>query len=227
MILKLNSILNFCLNLLFPVSCLICHKISRHPKKEKYQGYLCQNCFRLLKLGPPNFKLQLNHIDEIIVAGNYDDPLLATLIKNFKYSGLRALGPALGDWLSLALQGRIILREPENPLIIPVPLTKRKYRQRGFNQTELIAKRLADNFDYELSLDLKKIKNTKSQTKLSYQKRQKNLKNCFKWQGEDLAARQIILVDDIITTGATMQAAAEVIKEAGATRITALAVAKG
>ncbi len=206
----------FWLDLLFPVRCLSC--------KQENKDYLCVKCRTLLKFDSPNFKFNLKNIDSVFIAGNYENPLLADLIKKLKFNSIVELGKILGDFLSLFWQGQA---GPENYLVIPIPLSKKRQRTRGFNQAEVIARYLALNFNYELSLNLKKIKNTKAQANLTARQRADNLTGSFIWTGEDLSGREIILIDDVITTGATMEAAAKTLKKAGTKKIIALGVAKG
>ncbi len=216
----------FWLDLLFPICCLAC--------KQENSYYLCPTCRLLLKFNTPNFIFDLKNIKAVFIAGNYEDPLLSDLIKKLKFNGITELSNILGDFLSLFWQGQADLNLSSkdltlsfNPLVIPIPLSKKRKRTRGFNQTELIARCFAAAFNYEFNLDLKKIKNTKAQARLNEQARQKNLVGCFAWTGEELAGREIILIDDVITTGTTIDTAAAELKKAGAGKIIALGVAKG
>ena len=111
-----------------------------------------------------------------------------------------------------------------NPLIIPVPITKNNLRDRGFNQCELIAKemkKLDTNNYFEFSFDsVSKIKDTSHQSKLKNKtKRLKNLNGCFYANPEVVKNRNIILIDDVITTGATMSEISRTLKKAGARKI--------
>lgn len=206
----------FWLDLLFPIRCLACGKEN--------DIYLCPTCRPLLKFDSPEFSFNLENVDAVFIAGNYESLLLADLIKKLKFNAISELGEILGDYLSLFWQGQA---GQKKYLVIPVPLSKKRERTRGFNQSELIARCFAANFNYELSLDLKKIKNTKAQAHLSQKDRQNNLTGVFSWSGNNLNGREIILIDDVITTGATIEAAAAELKKAGAGKIIALGVAKG
>jgi len=113
-------------------------------------------------------------------------------------------------------------------LIIPIPLHPRRERWRGFNQAELIAREIADYLHLEMSVgELIRVKHRKPQTKLNKKDRKNNIKNCFFWRGSGLSGRDIVLVDDVATTGATLNEAARILKENGAGRVWGLVAANG
>ena len=112
------------------------------------------------------------------------------------------------------------------PLLTPMPLSKKRKRWRGFNQADNLTKKLAKKFNYELALGLER-RHCRPQAELNEQDRLKNLKGAFYWRGESLAGKIIIIIDDVITTGATINEAAKVLKEAGASQVWAIALAKG
>lgn len=116
----------------------------------------------------------------------------------------------------------------KNALVIPVPLHPRRERWRGFNQAELIARELADYFNLDMSVGgLIRIKHRKPQTKLNKQDRKNNIKNCFAWRLGGLSGKKIILVDDVATTGSTLNECARVLKKNGAGEIWGLVAANG
>ena len=169
-------------------------------------------------------------LDKIIMAGDYDDPLLAEAIKRFKYDLIIDLGPILGRFLTLFWQGQTALPGTPgliSPLIIPLPLSKKRFRFRGFNQAEILARELSAALGYPLNRDLERIKHQPPQAGLDADERHKNIRGAFAWKGADLQGRDIILLDDVMTTGATLSEAALILKTAGAGRIYGLVLAKG
>ena len=216
------SLKSFILNLLFPIECLGC----------KSEGaWLCERCFRRLKFNGQKYNLLTPALTEIFIAGDYDDKVLADLIKKLKFNSIDDISLILGRFLNMFFDGIIFnhpeLKNTENILLIPIPLSRKRLNQRGFNQAELIAKSFNLNHDYKISLDLKKVKDTKAQSSLSETARAKNIKECFVWQGDSLKGKTIILIDDVITTGATLNEAAAILKMAGAEKVYGLVIAKG
>lgn len=186
---------------------------------------MCAECFKNLKFCGKNYAFSLKYVDEVIIAGDYEDEIIATLIKNLKFKSVLAISKILADFLSLFWQGRAL--SVKDLLVIPLPLSASRKRWRGFNQAEAIARDFALNFGYKVNNNLKKVKHTRPQSGLRVKKRPKNIQGVFAYEGESLLGLTIILLDDVITTGATINEAAKVLKAAGAGKIIALAAAKG
>lgn len=114
-------------------------------------------------------------------------------------------------------------------LVIPVPLHHKKFLSRGFNQSELLAQKIAEEFDLELKNGLLiKTKNTRSQTDLKEEKRIINVKDVFEVKNKKEAKDKVILlVDDIFTTGSTLNEAAKALKKSGAREVWGVTLARG
>jgi ComF family protein len=130
--------------------------------------------------------------------------------------------------LSLALIE--YLREADegerDPILIPVPLGEKRRRERGFNQTEEIARRVSKELDLDIKTDiLIRIKETVSQVSLPRQEREENMRGAFGATHVLDSSRTYIIIDDVITTGATLQSCIDALREAGATHIIPLALA--
>jgi len=157
---------------------------------------------------------------------------LRGLIHLLKYESVRSAASVLGrmasrQLLSLAPQFRT------KPLLVPVPLHRLRLRQRGFNQAAEIASvalRMAkkQGFHAELSLSaLRRIRLTRSQTGLTRHQRRENLRGAFRVGRKDLIKdRDVVLVDDVLTTGTTAQECARVLLRAGAARVWVLTAAR-
>ncbi len=212
-------------------------------KKENSFGQFCPNC-------QPNYEL-----DGVWIATLYDEEIISQAIKSLKYHFVRGLAKDLGKLLILfvgniinqaritkpdlagGIDWRAFNRAKDVPaailnfkacLVVPVPLAKKRLYWRGFNQSEILGKVLAEHYSLELdSQNLKRIRHKKPQAKLSEATRKSNVKGCFFWQGEDLRKRDIILIDDVTTTGSTLNECAKILKANGAGEVWGLVVAKG
>ncbi len=147
------------------------------------------------------------------------------IMHNLKYRGKPELGVRLGEMLGQRMQSGILPKDID--LIIPVPLHYKKERIRGYNQSLCIAEGLGIQLDLQvLSGVLLKKKTTSSQTKKGRFSRYENLKSAFSIKDETfLRNKHILLVDDVITTGATLEACALVLMAAGIRSISIAAIA--
>ncbi|HMK49953.1 MAG TPA: ComF family protein [Thermodesulfovibrionales bacterium] len=154
----------------------------------------------------------------MIAYGLYDG-VLKEAISQFKFHGLRRLWRPLGSLLS-------VLEIPRYDVIVAVPLTARGLRQRGFNQSLLIARSISGEKGIPIYLDaLFKIKETPPQVGLSAGVRRSNLKGAFTAKG-DLKGASVLLVDDVVTTGATVGECSKALLKAGAKEVSVLAIAR-
>ena len=182
------------------------------------------------KVSRPNDNLPPN----TLVLFDYGNPLIRQAIWELKYRGNKKiaglLAQCLYDELAEELAERKSLGGFERQILIPIPLSKHRERERGWNQSELLAAALlkcggGDFFEVRTDI-LTKIKNTESQTKKNRAARLENLRDCFEIaHPEKISGRNIILLDDVTTTGATFEEAKKTLKKAGARKILAVAVA--
>ena len=221
----------FVLDLFFPKKCLGCNKGGT---------YICDNCLDKVDLIQSDKNQKLSNLDRLIWAVPYSNPLVKALIKNFKYHYVKELAKPLAQLLIKSLGTFNFELLTLNFVVIPVPLHKRKLRERGFNQAELLAKEVVEHFSLPLENNvLIRKKYTPQQARTRSPKiRQKALKNAFDINPEFakkcvaekknlLKNKTIILVDDVATTGTTLSEAAKVLKQAGAKEIWGLVIAKG
>ncbi len=139
------------------------------------------------------------------------DGVIRRAIHQFKYDGYKALAPYLAG-LMLETWGEGLF--PVD-CIIPVPLHPRRLRDRGYNQAALIAEEIACAIDLpEIKGTLVRSRMTESQVNLNAAARRRNVAGAFKADGADLAARSVLLLDDVCTTGSTLQACADALREA-------------
>jgi ComF family protein len=155
---------------------------------------------------------------KIIPYGLYEG-VLAEGIHQFKFHRVRRLSKPLGSFL-------LCLDIPDADGIIPVPLTKKGLIRRGFNQSLLLAHIIARRTGIALCMEsLFKVKETPPQVGLSARERITNLRNAFDVRG-NLKDMSLLLVDDVITTGATVRECSRMLMKAGAKEVTVLALAR-
>jgi ComF family protein len=147
----------------------------------------------------------------------YDFPA-NRLVRALKYRGDFAAGAAL---VQAMLHGpgpelpREATTDAATPWIVPVPLHAWRERRRGFNQAMELALPLARATGWQLVDRLKRVRRTPPQARLDGQQRRRNLQGAFRWQGAPPSGQTIVLVDDVLTTGATLEACTRALPDAG------------
>jgi ComF family protein len=229
------------LDLLLPPRCLRCGV------GVEGGGRLCAECWRSLTfLGPPQCRLcgyPLPHAlpaaplcgecareapvyDRARAALRYDDGA-RRLILAFKHADRTDTAPAFGAWLARA--GTELLADAD--LLTPVPLHRLRLLRRGYNQSAILARALARETSLPLVPDLlQRRRATRSQQGLSGQARLENVTaGAFRvhpWHRRRVEGRRVVLIDDVLTTGATAGACARVLRRAGATQVDVLTLAR-
>ncbi len=175
----------------------------------------------------------MSKIDEIFVATYYENETVKKTIWMFKYRGVKDLAKPLSTLIVKRLGNKIthlIDNCSQTTVIIPIPLSGKKLKKRGYNQAEILGKCLSDKLSIKMENNvLYKIKETISQVEIKDRdKRLKNIQGVFAVKNPEIIKNKIvILVDDITTTGATLNEAGSVLKQAGVSKIIGLTVAKG
>ncbi len=166
-------------------------------------------------------RLGLRAFDAAYSWGAYEGRL-RELIHLFKYGGVRPLGKVLGEWMALAMP-----RELSFDRIVPTPLHWRRRLRRGFNQAELLARQVARRFGKKPEGLLRRVRATAVQAGLSHSARRANVAGAFRTRkGISLEGQRVLLVDDVMTTGATATACARALKQAGARYVAVLTLAR-
>ncbi|MHB1314014.1 MAG: ComF family protein [Christensenellales bacterium] len=200
-------------DLLFPphVRCAFCGEENHLVKPYD----LCLQCMEQLS-------------DEITVQNGlatafpYEDPI-SSVIQRFKYNGQRYLASTLACFLADTAKKVGFLSQPVDA-VIPVPLYKKKQRERGYNQSILLAREFCGQTQLPFSNLLCRNINTPSQTNLTAQQRIENVKGAFS-VCRPVAGKRILLIDDVTTTGATLHECRATLLSAGAFMVNCLCVA--
>ena len=234
----LKRIIRYFDELFFPTICPFCEKIM-----DSGKGLVCKNCIQVLpfvgeaycskcgkKTGHNKFLcedcIDRQHLfDKGRSVFCYEGMVAESLI-NFKYHGRKIYADTYAMWIERCLGPWI--RSIGVDIIIPVPIHKKRLRKRTYNQAELIGRNLGRrmNIPFRGSSVMRR-KNTSPQKKLSAMERMKNMQNAFVITKNDFDGKNILIVDDIYTTGVTMDALCHELKKAGALKISFATVSSG
>jgi ComF family protein len=203
-----------CLKDLIKIASPLCPVCGTPFISQVEKDHLCKEC---LKKRP---------FFDILAAPYLYDGGIMDAIHQVKYNGKTYLAQSLGDLLAASARERF--GDTKGLLIMPVPLHPRRLRERGFNQSLVLARAVAPVLEASLDfLSLRRVKYTQPQTGLKRDERRKNVKGAFALDGRpDLKGRTIILVDDVATTGNTLNECARVLKKAGCERVLCLTLAR-
>lgn len=220
------------IDFLYPQLCLACGG-----RRATGETLLCSHCLRLappLTRGDPvllRARDDLRHeggVEDLAVLWQFAGPV-RDIVHAMKYGGLWSAGEEAGTWL-----GRHIERSPDRwlpDLIVPVPLHPARMRERGYNQTAFVAKGLSRVLGVPVRQDAaERTRNTATQTSLDRMDRMANVAGAFRIRFPDLVrGAHILVVDDVVTTGATVCALAAALYAAGSPgcAVTCLAIAPG
>lgn len=204
---EIKEIISMILDLIYPPSnnCIICNA-------EDFVG-ICPLCKSKIK--------RIENQDKILSYGYYGG-ILKELILAFKYDR----NFTAGNVISELLLDFIYKNGVKFDVIYYVPMTKASIKKRGFNQCEIIAKNLSKSLNVPISNSLIKIKDTREQKTLSKEGRYKNIKGAFKIRKNNSLYKNILLIDDVVTTGATLLECKKVLENFNIEEITILTIAK-
>ena len=200
------------IDFVFPPKCGGCGRVDFR---------FCESCLDDLQAVPVAIKPRsAKGINGLCAAGLYEAKLKQA-IRAFKYNGAVELAPPLADRLVTALERR----NWSFDIIVPVPLSAERLEERGYNQADLLGQQVAEQMNIPYRTDeLRRIRHTAQQTKLPVRQRVENVKNAFAATAK-LARRSVLLIDDVVTTGSTLEACADALRTAEVKAVYAIAVA--
>ncbi len=228
------------LDAVFPTFCVSC--------KTKYRGWCCDTCFQKItfikKLSCPGCSQDEimgrfckncssgKSLDGLWTSHYYSDNTIKEMIHYLKYNGVKELTNQLTSLLTITLKIHSLppvwhATPRKDWLLTSVPLSNKRFRQRGFNQSELIAKQVAEKNNFTYNETLTRILFHKPQVELTNESRIDNVRNSFARNSTNVADKEIILFDDVYTTGSTLNECAKILKQAGAKEVWGLTVARG
>jgi len=228
----------FLLDLLFPKTCRHCGDSFR----EGLSNILCLSCFNSMKpyedpvcghcgisLPPGAFEGSArprcrdcgegeSFLDQVRAFGAYEGPLRLSH-HAFKFEGMESLGGKIAERMAGTVHGS--LWEGTDALV-PVPLSPERERERGYNPSVLLAERISGRTGIESRTLLTKVRSNPPQMSLSREERLKNAKGVYRCVLKGQPPAKVILVDDVLTTGATLEECAKVLRQSGVSAVGAL-----
>jgi ComF family protein len=244
------SIVRFLLDLFYPPRCPFCNSLltfddtvvesSGGNAAVGWEGLLCRRCAGELPWFQNRCPRCANLLgekgkecgycrrvefafEECTALGSYQGEIRQALHR-FKYYGKRSLAGPLGLLLCSKLSRMHWIYSVE--LLVPVPLYRQRLLKRGYNQAALLAEVVGKKLDLPVREVLERVKDTQSQTGLNRRQRKGNLEGAFRCCREFRKGSHVLLIDDVFTSGATVQEAARVLKKAGAARVSVAVLAR-
>lgn len=232
MLFNLQKVFSSLLNLFFPPKCIKC---------KMHGSLICQKCFddiefintqicyKCSKLSGEfkvcNLCQKQSGLKRVIVCTHWQEPM-KSFIYWYKYKKVYALKKKLGVLMAITF---FKICRHKNIVLVPVPLHKYRLWDRGFNQSALLAEEVAKLLDVKVVNCLVRCKNTRPQFGLNKTMRPANIKGAFKFKKKYLlkiSNKTVVLVDDIVATGSTLQECARVLKNSGIKNVWSLVLAK-
>lgn len=227
------SILHGLVDLVYPPRCWVCSKLG--------QELVCRDCLNgfdiigmpfCTRCGKPtevevdecrecrgkNFRFSSARAFGLFGGG------LKEAVHSFKYKNGKVLAPFFAELILLNIDPQFF----EIDLVTEVPLNRKREIRRGFNQAKLLAQSIAKRIDKPHHSLLSQVRETQDQSKLDFRERKKNVRDCFSPNGEGsvLKGKTVLLVDDVFTTGATVNECSKVLLRAGAESVKVVMVAR-
>lgn len=236
----LNRTVDILLSLLYPERCVFCDEVIWGDGEELVcaackdapiyiKDLYCLKCGKRIeekgKEVCDNCHDKKHYFDRGRVLFDYNDAVRESIYR-LKYNNRRRYAIYYGDKLAECFGEW--LKEKKVQAIVPIPLHKSRFAARGYNQAQLLAKRVSEKTGIALRDDLLiRVKKTEAQKLMNADERHNNLKNAFKIGVFDVKLETVVLIDDIYTTGSTMDEAARVIRQAGVQNVYCLSLASG
>lgn len=218
-----KSFKDFVLDLIYPIDirCLVC--AERYDDINKYG--ICKRCIESLSY--INSEINTNQhysLNSINTVFEYKKAAVS-MVHSLKYKGKKYLAEFMAGFMIEKLKKSVC----DYDIVVPVPLHRRRMRQRGYNQSQLLAEVICKELDLSLDTEsLKRVKDTKPQAKLNKVERMKNIIDAFSVEEKStFKMKRVLIIDDVFTTGATIEQCSLKLLQSGAVYVGALTFASG
>ena len=209
------------LDFIYPPVCSICGKLDKNS--------ICKKCEIMLKrqaiFGIDDYSRKMRYFSEHIYVFKYDGEIRKMLL-NYKFNDKPYIYNTFVNFLKK--NEKIFIQIKKYDIIIPVPISKKRFKERGYNQSELIARKIAKYAGIKYANNvLIKTKNNIAQSLLEEQNRKENVKGVYKLNcSKKIKNKNILLIDDIYTTGSTVNECSKILKDADVNKIGIFTLAK-
>ncbi len=212
-----SKLLVWLLDLLYPPRCMLCHRLI-----EAKSAPVCAKCMEAL----PEHDGAERHVDgaaHCVVTFFYEGTLRDGFLR-YKFEGRQWYARQFGAWLAVTVRDKLT---GKFDLVTWVPVSRKRHRTRGYDQAELLCRETARELGMQPLLTLEKCTDNRAQSSLTgAEERFENAKGAYRAvQPERFAGKRVLLIDDIVTTGATMSECARVLRKAGAAEVVCAALA--
>ena len=211
------KLLDRLLDLLYPPRCLICHEFL-----EPGAGAVCAECIDTL----PEFDGADPHVrfaDRCVATFFYEEKLRDSFLR-YKFSGRDWYAKQYGQWMAVTIRDKLT---GKYDIMTWVPVSRQRKKERGYDQAELLCRSAARELGMEPVRTLEKLTDNRAQSRLNdASERMANAAGAYgPYQAERFAGKRVLLIDDIVTTGATLSECARVLRTAGAENVVCAALA--
>jgi len=224
----ITKLLKEILNYVLPPVCVCCDNTL-----DSSTLFVCSSCLSRLKKVDKNHNIWGDRVHQVNFSGNalslywfVEDTEIQHILHALKYSKMKSIGKVFGKIIGDEIKRRY---PGKYDFAVPVPLHNTKLRERTYNQSDYICRGISESLNVQLlEKCLKRVRYTKTQTKLSINEREENVRNAFELNPkftDSINGKNIILVDDVITTGATILECARVLKQNGCGDVTICSIA--
>lgn len=207
------------------IICISCReRMSENNMAELYDDIgICRNCFKKLDPVPKDSPFSGRGDVSCIFPCFYYNDTLKKLIYRYKFNGEWKIGKLFSEMIFNSLKDIKYLHEFD--FITPIPLSRKRFFERGYNQSEIIAKDISEKLNIPFVICVYRRKNTAAQSLLKRNDRIHNITNAFIADKDKVFEKNIIIFDDIFTTGATINSCAKELKEKGADNVIGISLA--
>ena len=213
----MNAIAAWLCDLLYPPKCMLCGRLLRDS-----EAVLCGRCGHELPEWD-NAPRRVPGYERCAAAFVYEEPIRGSILR-FKFHGMQTYAVQYARWMAVRVRGEL---RTSFDFVTWTPCSRRRRWSRGFDQAELLAKALARELDLEARPTLEKFRHRPPQSKTkTAAKRRANVQGAYRLlPGADVRGRTVLVVDDILTTGATLGECGRILRQAGAKALYAAVIA--